>query len=130
MGVRAAIILVAATAAVCASAGTSAAASLHTHACPNPHIERVSELEAGLTPGGDPAYAADCGGAKDAAETYVHSRCSRASVMFRIHQGRYEACGDETDTCGLHRVFSRNRAQIVCVARLNPSALVLFNYVF
>jgi len=50
--------------------------------------------------------------------------------MFRIHQGRYEVCNDETDTCGLHRVFSRKRAQIVCEARLNPSALVLFNYVF
>jgi hypothetical protein len=130
MGVRAAIILLAATAALSTSAGTAAATSLHTHACPNPHIKRVAKLRAGLAPGGYPAYAADCGGAKDAAQTYVHSRCSRAGVMFRIRHGRYEACNDETDTCGLHRVFSRKRAQIVCVARLNPSALVLFNYVF
>lgn len=109
----------------------STAHAARTLQCRHSGVKGISDLTAGVTPGGDPAYGADCGGAVDSAKSFVQSRCSKASVSLRKgSNGKYRICSPQYEECLVKEQFSKRSALIWCIPPANENALVTFHYKF
>lgn len=107
------------------------AASAATTPCPSPQTKGVTQLRAGLAPGGYPMGAASCGGAVYAVRDFVTTRCSNVKFGLRhARGGGYRPCATRTDECVLTRRTGRRTGKVSCTPLLNQNALVTFHYRF